>query len=66
METSAAQPWFVVGAAMASGVWFTLLGYGARLLQGVFARPAAWRVLDSLIALMMWALAAGLVLRLLD
>lgn len=62
----AAQPWFVAGAAMASGVWFTLLGYGARLLQGVFARPAAWRVLDSLIALMMWALAAGLVLRLLD
>ena len=49
--------WFGAGAALASGLWFTALGFGARLLQPVFARPLAWRVLDGLIALTMGALA---------
>ena len=31
---------------IASGLWFTSLGLGARLLAPLFARPAAWRVLD--------------------
>ncbi len=35
------------GAALASFAWFFGLGYGARLLQPVFARPAAWRVLAA-------------------
>ena len=48
------------GAAIASFVWFFGLGYGARLLAPVFARPAAWRVLDGLIGLVMSALALGL------
>ncbi len=55
-----AQPWFLGGAALASATWFTALGYGARGLDGLFARPLAWRVLDTLIGLTMWALAAGL------
>ena len=41
---------FGVGAAVGSAVWFSGLGFGARLLRGVFARPTAWRVLDILIA----------------
>jgi|SRR5579871_151837 L-lysine exporter family protein LysE/ArgO len=41
---------FGVGAAVGSALWFSGLGFGARLLRGVFARPAAWRVLDALIA----------------
>ncbi|WP_421859446.1 LysE/ArgO family amino acid transporter [Oricola sp.] len=53
---------FALGAMAASFVWFFALGYGARLLQPVFARPAAWRVLDGLIAIVMFALAASLVL----
>lgn len=48
------------GAMLASFVWFFGLGYGARLLAPVFARPAAWRVLDGLIGLVMTALALGL------
>ncbi|WP_205583891.1 LysE family transporter [Neorhizobium sp. NCHU2750] len=48
------------GAASASFLWFFGLGYGARLLAPVFARPAAWRVLDGLIGLVMSALALGL------
>jgi len=53
---------FGLGAASASFVWFFALGYGARLLEGVFRRPAAWQVLDTLIGGIMWMLAAQLVL----
>jgi L-lysine exporter family protein LysE/ArgO len=56
---------FALGAAFASVVWFTALGYGARLLSRVFARPLAWRILDGVIAVVMAALAVMLLLRLL-
>ncbi|KNZ32325.1 MAG: amino acid transporter [Methylibium sp. NZG] len=52
---------FGIGAASASAVWFFALGYGARLLAPLFARPVAWRVLDGGIALVMWTIAAMLV-----
>ncbi|WP_425091964.1 LysE/ArgO family amino acid transporter [Tropicimonas sp. S265A] len=51
---------FGMGAATASALFFVLLGYGARLLAPIFARPAAWRVLDAVIAVTMWAIAAKL------
>ncbi len=54
--------WFGGGAALGSLLWFTGLGFGARLLRPVFARPAAWRVLDGLIAVVMVLLAVTLVL----
>lgn len=54
--------WFGLGAAAGSILWFTALGYGARLLRPVFSRPAAWQVLDALVALVMFAIAAGLLL----
>lgn len=56
----AARLAFGVGAVTASFVWFFVLGYGARLLEPLFARPAAWRVLDLLIAGVMFALAVNL------
>ena len=59
-----ARVWFIAGAACASGVWFTGLGFGARLLAPLFARPRAWQVLDALIGVTMWVLAASLALRL--
>ena len=52
------------GAVLASFVWFFGLGYGARLLQPVFARPAAWRALDVIIGVVMAALAISLVVSL--
>jgi L-lysine exporter family protein LysE/ArgO len=52
---------FGLGAAAASVVWFTALGLGARRLAPVLARPAAWRVLDGLIAVVMLAVAISLV-----
>ena len=48
--------WWVGGAIAASILWFGCLGFGARLLRPVFARPGAWRVLDAVIAVVMIAL----------
>ncbi|MDF1728832.1 MAG: LysE/ArgO family amino acid transporter [Sulfitobacter sp.] len=53
---------FTVGAVLASIGFFFTLGYGARLLTPVFARPRSWQVLDGAIALTMWAIAAKLLL----
>jgi len=53
---------FGVGAGIASAVWFSALGFGAKRLAGVFAKPLAWRVLDVVIAVTMTALGAGLLL----
>ena len=55
--------WFAAGATLGSAVWFTGLGFGARLLRPVFARPTAWRVLDAVIAVVMVSLAASLFVR---
>ena len=52
--------WFAAGACTASALWFTGLGFGARALRPVFARPAAWRVLDGVIAVVMAGLAVSL------
>lgn len=54
--------WFAAGAGAASIVWFSSLGYGARLLAPIFRRPIAWRILDAIIAVVMIALALSLVL----
>jgi len=56
----AARIAFGVGAATASFAWFFGLGYGARLLAPLFAKPASWRVLDVLIAVVMAAIGIGL------
>lgn len=48
---------FALGASSASFVFFFALGYGARFLAPVFARPGAWAVLDAVIALVMWTIA---------
>jgi len=55
-----------LGAATASFVWFFGLGYGARLLQPVFAKPAAWRVLDVIIGVVMGLLAISLTVHFLE
>lgn len=54
---------FVAGAVSASFAWFAALGYGARLLKPIFARPTAWRVLDAFVGIVMLTLAVSLVAR---
>lgn len=51
---------FLIGALTASALWFCSIGFGSRLLLPVFRRERVWQVLDALIALMMFYLAAGL------
>ena len=58
---SAERPVFMTGAATASLCWFSALGFGARFLAPLFSRPAAWRILDLIIGVMMLALAASLI-----
>lgn len=53
---------FGAGAVTASLTFFFSLGYGARLLRPFFADPRSWQLLDGLIAVTMWAIAAGLLL----
>jgi L-lysine exporter family protein LysE/ArgO len=58
------QWWFALGAMVSSVGWFAALGYGARSLSGVFARPSVWRVVDGTIAAIMFATAVRLVVQL--
>jgi len=50
------RPAFIAGCVSSSAIWFTGLGFGARLLAPVFARPAAWRWLDGGVAVTMGVL----------
>ena len=48
---------YVLGASLASFVFFFSLAYGAKLLSPIMQKPVAWRLLDSLIAFVMFTLA---------
>lgn len=52
---------FLIGAVFASALWFFGLGYGARLLIPLFAKPNTWRVLDGFIGVVMWVIAFSLI-----
>lgn len=54
--------WFAVGAMTASALWFSSLGFGARRLSAVFARPSTWRVLDAAVAVVVTATGVSLAL----
>lgn len=56
----AAKNYFAAGAICASFLWFFSLGYGARLLAPVFEKPSAWRILDLLVAILMFVIAFSL------
>ncbi len=53
---------FAAGAVAGSVLWFSALGFGARRLAPVFARPRAWQVLDLLVAAVMATIAVSLLL----
>ena len=52
---------YVMGAASASLLWFSVLAIGAAWLAPWLARPATWRVLDLLVAVMMFTVAMQLI-----
>jgi len=51
---------FVLGSMSASCVFFFGLGYGAALLRPILAKPISWRILEVLIGICMWSIAASL------
>ena len=52
---------YVVGAASASLMWFFTLALGAAWLAPWLARPGTWRLLDLMVAAMMYAVAVQLI-----
>jgi len=48
---------YVLGASLASFVFFFSLAYGAKLLSPIMQRPIAWQLLDTFIAFVMFILA---------
>ncbi|QJI44531.1 amino acid transporter [Pseudomonas sp. ADAK2] len=52
---------YVVGAASASLLWFFTLALGAAWLAPWLARPSTWRILDLLVAVMMFTVAFQLI-----
>jgi L-lysine exporter family protein LysE/ArgO len=57
---------YTFGAVSASFSWFFALGYGARILTPLFAKPVSWRILDAIIAFVMVIIAGKLALWLLS
>ncbi len=51
---------FALGASLASVVWFSTIGFGARAASHLMSKPIFWRILDILIALIMFSLALTL------
>lgn len=53
---------YVLGTVTASVLWFFSLALGAAKLAPWLARPITWRVIDFFVALMMFSVAAQLIL----
>jgi L-lysine exporter family protein LysE/ArgO len=52
--------YFTAGAALGSVLWFTAIGYGAKSASRFMSKPIFWKILDSLIAVIMFSIAAFL------
>jgi L-lysine exporter family protein LysE/ArgO len=52
--------WFGVGALICSILWFSTLGFGARLLRPLFQRPSMWRILDAGVGVIVASVAVNL------
>ena len=52
--------YFAFGASIASFVWFFGIAYGAKLLAPIMQTPRHWRILDSIIASIMFIIAFNL------
>lgn len=53
--------YFAAGAIAASAAWFYGIGYGAGFFSKTFENPAAWRILDLFVAIVVWAAAVYLI-----
>lgn len=54
------QRWFFgAGAVLASALWFTALGYGARFASGLMGKARTWAMLDAAIGVVMLLVAVN-------
>ena len=51
---------FSFGAMLASLIWFTSIGYGAKAAARFMSKPIFWKILDSIIACVMFSIAGYL------
>jgi L-lysine exporter family protein LysE/ArgO len=49
--------WFALGGAVASVLWFSSIGFGAKAASRFMAKPVFWKVLDLVIAAVMFGIA---------
>jgi L-lysine exporter family protein LysE/ArgO len=61
--TPSARGAFAVGAGLASLMWFTALGFGASASAHWLRRPGVWRGIDASVALVMFIVAAQLLIK---
>ena len=54
--------WFALGAVVSSFAWFSSIGFGAKAASRFMAKPVFWKVLDFLIAVVMFSIAILLAL----
>jgi L-lysine exporter family protein LysE/ArgO len=53
---------FAFGASMASVVWFSAIGFGARAASHLMSKPTFWKILDLSISIVMFSIAITLAL----
>ena len=56
------RPFFGLGAVSASFIWFFMLSYSGKILAPLFKKQFAWRILDTLIGLIMAYIAVKLII----
>ena len=54
--------YFAIGASLGSVLWFSAIGFGAKAASRFMSRPIFWKILDSVIALVMFTVALFLAL----
>ena len=56
----AEQSFFASGASLASFVWFFSLVYGAKALAPILSKPKVWKIINMIVAIMMFYIAYSL------
>jgi L-lysine exporter family protein LysE/ArgO len=49
--------WFAAGGIIGSFIWFFSIGFGAKAASGLMKKPVFWKILDSIIAVVMFSIA---------
>jgi L-lysine exporter family protein LysE/ArgO len=52
---------FGAGAMLASFVWFFSLSLGGKMLAPLFTKQLSWRILDTIVGIVMWVIALSVI-----